>query len=76
MEQFVHSGGRCTKLRKAAMACKVFDPFVIKTMELNALELLIDGLKNFEKAKGVPLFDENFLCQMKRELPRARSEGV
>ena len=39
-EQFIDPCGRCTKIRKASLACQIFDPFVLKDASVIALELL------------------------------------
>ena len=74
-EQFVDPGGRCTNIRKAAYACQVFEPFVLKKMPVNALELLVDQLRYFETVDGQPYFSQQFLALLKTELPKAKEHA-
>ena len=55
-EQFIDPGGRCTNIRKASLACQIFDPFVLKETSAIALEILADELVHFEQDRGTPLF--------------------
>ena len=64
---FNEEGGDIYKLKRAARACQVFNPFMYTELDIVSLELLIDDLAYF----GYRHFTKNFLTKMKKELPLA-----
>jgi hypothetical protein len=56
------------RAKRAFSACKLFDPlFLASDTSINALNALADELVNF----GYPEFDEDFIKELKKEIPEA-----
>lgn len=64
---FNDEGGDMYNLKRASKACQIFNPFVLKEVSINLLELLVDDLQYFEYR----CFTKEFLNRMKKELPLA-----
>ena len=47
-KQFLAENGRCFPLYKYAIACKVFDHFLLKETCVAALELMVDNLDHLK----------------------------
>jgi hypothetical protein len=56
------------RAKRAFSACKLFDPFFLASdPSINALNALADELVHF----GYPEFDEDFIIELKKEIPEA-----
>ena len=64
---FNQEDGDIYRLKRAARASQIFNPFVLQELDIASLELLIDDLANFEYRH----FTKNFLNKMKKEVPLA-----
>ena len=66
---FLDENGDNFRIRKAALACKLFDPLYLKGKEdeLHTLFYLADQLSNF----GYSEFDDDFIKLLKGEIPTA-----
>jgi hypothetical protein len=57
------------RAKRAFPACKLLDPFFLASdTPINALNALADGLVHF----GYPEFDEDFIKELKKEIPEAK----
>ena len=70
-KQFLAENGRCFPLHKFSIACKIFDPFVLKETCVAALDLVVDNLARFK----YDAFTPSFLSGLKEELPKAKEHA-
>ena len=58
------------------MACRIFDPFVLKETPIVALNLIADDLCWFEQRSGEPVFSQQFIRLLKTEIPLAKEHAM